>query len=651
MASYFLISFLALILVPTTIASITPKKKTKVEGCQCTPCVQQRSRVDKQAKGSLLSPNISAKSFFLVFGWVALAFISYKASQAKLENKVYNPFDILGITAGLTQKEIKAHFKKLSKAFHPDKVVLSVNQTAEEVQNKFVEITKAYKALTDEAIRTNWELYGHPDGRQETSMGIALPKWVIEGKNNIWVLGFYGLVFGGGLPALVGRWWFGNRRRTKDGVNVQSAAAFFKTLREESTPHEIVGTLGKAYQWEKPLKNPKNDTDFKALEKEVEGKGGDSWKTAKKLIENNPSRRRALVLIYAHLLRLPISKPALIKEQAQVLLQTPSLLNALLNISLSRNWLHSTLWVMRLQAHIVQALLPGPEKNRFVQLPGIKGEELPDLAPNARDFADIVKSLEEKHDSRAIDVKKAVDYWGRLEVVDASFKVIGERIVAPQSIVFLLVKLRIVPPTTPKAEKKDNSVDETKRLIKLNDEKDIQFLTSKKELEELPEGTKAPGYAHAPYWPANRKPSWWVVLADDKTGRVVVPPLKVSDVPYSNPKDAEDRDYRSYKMQFQAPPSPGMFTWKLYIISDTFVGEEIARDIVLKIDNATALNTEDASEDEISEPDEDSLAGQMAAMRGGPVKKRTAEESDEDSDESTTDGEGSESDSSDSDSD
>lgn len=63
------------------------------------------------------------------------------------------------------------------------------------------------------------------------------------------------------------------------------------------------------------------------------------------------------------------------------------------------------------------------------------------------------------------------------------------------------------------------------------------------------------------------------------------------------------------------------------------------------------MNTEDASEDEISEPDEDSLAGQMAAMRGGPVKKRTAEESDEDSDESTTDGEGSESDSSDSDSD
>lgn len=34
-------------------------------------------------------------------------------------------------------------------------------------------------------------------------MGIALPKWIIEGKNNIWVLGAYGILFGGALPTLV----------------------------------------------------------------------------------------------------------------------------------------------------------------------------------------------------------------------------------------------------------------------------------------------------------------------------------------------------------------------------------------------------------------------------------------------------------------
>ena len=50
------------------------------------------------------------------------------------------------------------------------------------------------------------------------------------------------------------------------------------------------------------------------------------------------------------------------------------------------------------------------------------------------------------------------------------------------------------------------------------------------------------------------------------------------------------------------------------------------------------------SDDDISEPDEDSLAGQMAAMRGGPVKKiRYREESDDES--STDDDESGETDS------
>lgn len=34
-------------------------------------------------------------------------------------------------------------------------------------------------------------------------MGIALPKWIVESKNNVWVLGVYGLIFGGALPTLV----------------------------------------------------------------------------------------------------------------------------------------------------------------------------------------------------------------------------------------------------------------------------------------------------------------------------------------------------------------------------------------------------------------------------------------------------------------
>ena len=95
----------------------------------------------------------------------------------------------------------------------------------------------------------------------------------------------------------------------------------------------------------------------------------------------------------------------------------------------------------------------------------------------------------------------------------------------------------------------------------------------------MPAGTTDLGFAHAPHWPANRKPSWWIVLADPKIGKVIVPPMKITDIPLANPSSA--KDYRAYKLQFQAPPQVQTFSWKLYIISDTFVGEEIVRDITV----------------------------------------------------------------------
>ena len=60
----------------------------------------------------------------------------------------------------------------------------------------------------------------------------------------------------------------------------------------------------------------------------------------------------------------------------------------------------------------------------------------------------------------------------------------------------------------------------------------------------------------------------------------------------------------------------------------------------LKIDDISALNAEEqTAEDEISDPEEDTLAGQMAAMRGGAVK-RTLALSEDSEDESSTDEEG-----------
>ncbi len=130
----------------------------------------------------------------LIIGWAILLFLAFKASQVKIEHKEYDPYIILGIERGSTGKEIRKAYYELSKVMHPDRGG---------DEESFKELSKAYKALTDDETRKNWEEYGNPDGPGAMQFGIALPKWIIEGKNSYIVLGIYVLVFMIIMPAVV----------------------------------------------------------------------------------------------------------------------------------------------------------------------------------------------------------------------------------------------------------------------------------------------------------------------------------------------------------------------------------------------------------------------------------------------------------------
>jgi len=475
-------------------------------------------------------------------------------------------------------------------------------------------------------------------------MGIALPRWIVEAHNNIWVLAFYGGLFGVGLPFAVGKWWFGSRRKTKDGVFTQTATSFWKGLTETSDVYEVVSVLGQATELQTIVSRRRTPSDIlRALEKAIEAELGPRWARIRqqfqRAIGELDARWDSLILLFAHLHRLPIADPGLQKQQERVLLQTPNLLNALLSITTTRNWSQPTIAAMRLHAYLSQAILPGSPGARWAQLPGLMNEEIRTFPLVSRDFMDIITVLEEqKKSALASDARKTMESWGRIEIVDARFRVIGERIVTPQALVHLVMKLRVIPPKSASASEANGNVDtENRPTINTNEETrlDDAFLNSPRDVEDLKAPTSILGSAHSPLWPANHKPSWWIVLADAKSDRLVVPPQKVSDVPFTDSTRA--RDYRSYKLKFQAPPGTGLFTWRVIVVSDTYIAEDAAKDLQLRVEEFTALDpNEQHREDEISDPEEDSLAGQMAAMRGGPVKKRR-EESD---DESSTDDEG-----------
>jgi hypothetical protein len=139
-------------------------------------------------------------------------------------------------------------------------------------------------------------------------MGIALPSWIIEGKNTIWVLGLYAILIGGVLPAMVGRWWFGSRGTTKDGIEAGTAESFWKGVEEASGISDIVKVVGSAFRYESKTKNAGNLSE---VEKEIERKAGDEWKEMSKAVAGDEKGRRALALLYAHFLRLDLGSKAL----------------------------------------------------------------------------------------------------------------------------------------------------------------------------------------------------------------------------------------------------------------------------------------------------------------------------------------------------
>ncbi|KAG6327022.1 hypothetical protein ID866_12067, partial [Astraeus odoratus] len=405
MAAYFVISVLAIVLIPMTLSAAfgaaAKRPEDDIRGCPCKLCIDRRKQVLSKTRGSLLKPRLTKKIVALIVGWSIVGFLAYNVGNAEGENKVYNPFDILGISTAATEKEIKSHFKKLSKLYHPDKVKATVNQTIEEIEKHFVDITKAYKALTDETVRRNYELYGHPDGRQELSMGIAIPSWIVESKNNIWVLGLYGLLFGGVLPAMVGKWWFGNRGLTKDGVSAKTVEGFWKGLTERSGIDEVGKVFVGAFKHEK---NAVAGGDLRKVENKIEEQLGKEWSELKSSLGADETSTRALVLLYAHFLRLDLNSKTLVEEQASLLLQTPSLLNAYLNIASARNWLAPTLAIMRLHAYLAQAVVPGTAASQ-AQLPGFSSDA---VANGKEDLTTLVRGLKETNDARAEEAQKAL---------------------------------------------------------------------------------------------------------------------------------------------------------------------------------------------------------------------------------------------------
>jgi translocation protein SEC63 len=77
-----------------------------------------------------------------------------------------------------------------------------------------------------------------------------LPKWIVESSNGYYVLASYGLLFGVLLPAIVGRWWYGSRSVNKEGIDTETAARYFRSIKESINEKDVVDMIAASHELE-----------------------------------------------------------------------------------------------------------------------------------------------------------------------------------------------------------------------------------------------------------------------------------------------------------------------------------------------------------------------------------------------------------------
>ncbi|OJJ45593.1 hypothetical protein ASPZODRAFT_143485 [Penicilliopsis zonata CBS 506.65] len=684
---FFILTLAGLVTFPLTYNLLKPSKELE----NTAPRIKSDFKpddedlIDAQKRKRLRRERRIKRIATVVIGYAVMAWMIYLIIvTARTAPKIWDPYEILGISRSADEKAISKHYKRLSLIYHPDKIRPdpAKNETIEMLNDRFVELTKAYKALTDEEIRNNYIQYGHPDGKQSFSIGIALPKFIVSEGNGKYVLLVYGGLLGVLLPYIVGKWWYGTQRYTKERVLVASAGNIFREYREDLAVGGIVSALSSGEEFKQILAGIKAESGLAKVEKRILTEDATflsplDRETLKQL--DDSSRRKALALLWAYLGRVDLNDKTLNGEKYEAAPIALSLNESFTAIALAFGNLRPILGAFRTSQHLIQAV--SPAGSPLLQLPyftpkiveAIEGENAKSHFTVQR-FMTMPESqrrsltvgaglLTDKQYATAVSVAQQLP---NLEVCKAFFKVMGEKVITPSSLVQLVVKARFIPPGSTNVP----AVNELELEDIDPDEDDLDALMGRKSAKnrrvKLADGqtveekieTIQPPLAHAPYLARDHSPRWHIFLADAKQGKMAVPPFTFTtfDKPLFDSEGRPTFNVQTLKMQFQAPPQVGDFTFVMNMLCDSYLGLDTKLDITLHVDDpakAAALK----EEDDISEPDEgnffpflfplmkykltvlDSIAGQMQALKTGqPPPRKTRPTHDSSEDESDTDG-------------
>ncbi|CAM9712379.1 unnamed protein product [Pylaiella littoralis] len=430
----------------------------------------------------------------------------------------------------------------------------------------FMKIAKAYEALTDPQAMENWGKYGNPDGKQPMEVSIALPTFLLEKEHHNTILIIYLIAMVVIIPSIVAMWYARSKKYGEKNVMYDSYAWYNHMLSDTSQMKNMPEVLAGSAEF-RALNTPDKDRPHEA--KEVAKLYRELYRESALMPKpkyDHPVIQKGAVQVFAHLAQKPMSAD-LKKNLDTMLIKTPDLIEAMIELACSRRWLQSTIFVIEFSQHVLQGLWL--KDSSLLQLPHIGDEEVKAISsakPPIKGIAQYIKLKKE-------------DRMGL------------ENLTAKQQ-----EEVHTVCSIIPDVDVQVDIFVEDEGEIAENDLVTIKVTLTRNNVEEG--GKVQPVYA--PKHPLFADEGWWVLVGDLHRKTIFS---------FERITDNGRVVYKEVKMM--APNKPGTVKLDVFVKSDSYIGLDQQKAVEFEVVSAATLPQYEPHPDDLELDNEPTLFEQV----------------------------------------
>eukprot|EP00931_Biecheleriopsis_adriatica_P076125 TRINITY_DN49874_c0_g1_i1.p1 TRINITY_DN49874_c0_g1~~TRINITY_DN49874_c0_g1_i1.p1 ORF type:complete len:674 (+),score=192.36 TRINITY_DN49874_c0_g1_i1:111-2024(+) len=510
------------------------KEGSRYHYCKSSVMMQKVDEARKRARKMNSSGVMFGVKVVILAGmWLTLYATTVHLAGTK-EIKKFDPFEILEVPSGASAPDIKKAYRKLSLVYHPDK-----NPDDPLAANRFIQITKAYNALTDETAKANYEKYGNPDGPTTTKVGIGLPSFLLKKDNHLGILCLFFFLLLFVVPMVFICYYQRTKNYAANGVMIETLQ-FMGYWIKENTRLKNAPELLAASAESRSMETRSTDNDeMKKFTHEVVEPVKRQFNKYPIVIKNN-------FLLLGHMQRLHhLMSPALREDLDELLRHSLKISQAMIEIGCMREWFFTAQNMIEFRRCLIQGL--DIKSSQLLQIPHFNEEILKHCSKGKNATSSLLDYIQ----------KDAGDRKGLAGMEPAQLADV-------------------------EAFASHLSVPEFKAITEVEDESeivvgDIATVTCQLTRKNLQEG-EAMGPVHAPLFPEPKFEEWWIFLVEG------APQTRI--IAYERIRDTER--VVEAKLRFQIS-RPGKHSLTVHALCDSYVG----------LDQKVDLNFTAKTEDEV----------------------------------------------------